>query len=58
MKSFCEQIVCMFRLIKGSDVSCVMTDCFEVSRRKILNFHISGSKKRKKVFEMGKCTVV
>ena len=48
----------MFRLIEGSDASCVMTDCFEVSRRKILNFHISGSIRRTKAFEIRKCSVV
>ena len=58
MKSFCERIVCMFRLIKGSDASCVMTDCFEVSRRKIFNFHISGSIRSKKALEIRKCSVV
>ena len=36
----------------------MMTDCFEVSRRKILNFRISGSVRRKKALEMGKCSVV
>ena len=36
----------------------MMTDCFEVSRRKMLNFHISGCIRRKKAIEMGKCSVV
>ena len=36
----------------------MMTDCFEVSRRQVLNFLISGSVRRKKALEMGKCSVV
>ena len=36
----------------------MMTDCFEISRQQVLNFRISGSVRRKKALEMGKCSVV
>ena len=58
MKSFCERVISMFRLVKASDASCVMTDCFEEFATGILNFHISGSIRRKKALEIGKCSIV
>ena len=30
----------------------MMTDCFEASRRQVLNFRISGSVRRKKALEI------
>ena len=30
----------------------------KISRREVLNFRISGSVRRKRAFEMGKCSVV
>ena len=41
-------------IIEATDMSCGM----KISRREVLNFHISGSIRRKKALETGKCSVV
>ena len=38
--------------------STCVTILLTISRQEVLNFHISGFKRRKKALETGKCTVV
>ena len=41
------------------DASCVITEILlMISRWEVLNFHISGSTRRKRALETGKCCVV
>ena len=51
--SLCERIV-----INTSDASCVIPILSTISRRQVLNFHITSFIRRKKALEMGKCSVV